>query len=349
MNDVTARLQGVVDKAATDRDLAGIVVRVDRPQDGFSWTGSHGNLDSHTHFFIASTTKLYTTALVLKLAERGALSLEDRLVDRVDPGLVEGIHKLKGRDYTGEITIRHLLSQTSGLPDYFEGKRSDGSRLVDDIKAGVDQSWELEDLLEIARGMGGRFAPGEGRKALYSDTNFQLLGRVIEEASGVTYAEALANDILTPLGLTSTYLYADPADDRPVNLRVGREERSVPKAMASFGPDGGIVSRVDHVMVFLRAFFEGGLFAAETIESLETFRRIFYPLEYGVGISRFRMPKILSPFGPPPELIGHSGLSGAFAFLSPRQGVYLAGTVNNIAKPGRSFRLMLRLIQALDG
>jgi hypothetical protein len=54
----------------------------------------------------------------------------------------------------------------------------------------------------------------------------------------------------------------------------------------------------------------------------------------------------MSPFTRPPDLIGHSGLSGAFAFLDTESGTYLAGTVNNVAKPSRSFQLMLRLLRA---
>jgi len=53
-----------------------------------------------------------------------------------------------------------------------------------------------------------------------------------------------------------------------------------------------------------------------------------------------------SPLAPQPELLGHSGLSGAFAFNAPERGTYLAGTVNNLARPDRSYRLMLRLLGA---
>ena len=348
MSRAEQRLEAVLKKTARDPHLAGIVVRLDRPADGLTWTGHVGNLSATSPFFIASTTKLYTTAVILRMADRRELSLDDRLTDRVDPGLVAGIHRYRGADHTADIRIHHLLAQTSGLADYFEGKGKGGRALVDEIKSGRDRAWRLEEALAWSRAMGARFAPGAGRKALYSDTNYQLLGRVIEEVGGRPYADALEHEVLAPLGLRDTYLYSDPADDRPSPLRVGEREIQVPQAMASFGPDGGIVATASDLMTFLRAFFEGRLFD-RNVESLQVFRRIFFPLEYGIGISRFRMPRILSPFGPAPELVGHSGLSGAFAFLSPRHGVYLAGTVNNIEKPGRSFRLMLRLLQAQRG
>jgi CubicO group peptidase (beta-lactamase class C family) len=53
----------------------------------------------------------------------------------------------------------------------------------------------------------------------------------------------------------------------------------------------------------------------------------------------------MTGFAHSPELLGHSGLSGAFAFYAPERDIYIAGTVNNVKKPSRSFRLMMRLLQ----
>lgn len=112
--------------------------------------------------------------------------------------------------------------------------------------------------------------------------------------------------------------------------------------MTSFGPDGGIVSTAGDLMTFLRAFFEGGLFDRSLIEQLADYRRIFFPLQYGVGFARFSLPRLLGG----ETMLGHSGLSGAFAFHAPGPGVFVTGTVNNIARPSRPFRLMQRLVRA---
>jgi len=340
------KLRRVLERATRHPDLAGIVARVDR-DDSFSWTGSVGELSSETPFFIASTTKLYTTAIVLRFVEGGRLTLDDRLVDLVEPGLVAGLHVRRGIDRTAEIQIRHLLAQTSGLPDYFLGRRPDGGTLERAIRTGSDTPWLLDDVLDATRRIGPAFAPGTPGKALYSDSNFQLLGRVIESVSGHSYADALRTEILEPLGLERTWLYVDPADDRPLPLRDGDHRLLIPRAMASFGPDGGVVATVDDLMTFLRGFFEGALFDSAVLPSLQTWNRIFFPLQYGVGLARFKWPRLFSPLAEQPELLGHSGLSGAFAFYAPGRRTYLAGTVNNIAHPDRSFRLMLALLGAL--
>lgn len=337
------QLQAVVDRAGRDRELAGIVAAVERPATGLVWAGAHGECAPDTEFFVASTTKLHTTAIVLRLAERGALRLDDRAVD-VLGSRIERLHLHDGVDRTAEITIRHLLSQTSGLADYFQTRTSGGSSLESTLVSGTDRGWTPDDAIELARRIGAAFPPGHRRRALYSDTNFQLLGLVIEAVAGVPYAEALQREIARPLALTRTRLYTDPADASPLPLRHGDRVLEMPKAMTSFGADGGIVSTAGELMTFLRAFFEGGLFTRSTVESLQDYRRIFFPLQYGVGISRFALPRLLGGT----ELIGHSGLSGAFAFRAPTEGVYVTGTVNNIATPSRSFRLMQRLVRATD-
>jgi CubicO group peptidase (beta-lactamase class C family) len=338
---VERRLQSVVNRAGRDRQLAGIVASVERPATGLAWTGAHGEGATDTEFFVASTAKLHTTAIVLRLAERGALRLDDRVVELLG-SRVDRLHVRDGVDRTGDVTIRHLLSQTSGLADYFQGRPGGGQSLERTIVSGADRGWTADEAIEMARGIGAAFAPGEGRRALYSDTNFQLLGLVIEEVLGVPYETALRREVVEPLGLTRTRLYTGPADTSPLPLRYGDRVLPIPRAMASFGADGGIVSTAGELMTFLRAFFEGGLFDRAVVETLQDYRRIFFPLQYGVGISRFAMPRLLGGT----ELIGHSGLSGAFAFLAPAQGVYVTGTVNNIAKPSRSFRLMQRLVRA---
>jgi len=337
------RLQAVLHHAGRDRELTGIVAAVERPATVLAWIGAHGECRPDTPFFIASTTKLHTTAIVLRLVGRGVLRLDDRLLDVLGPaGELDRLHVYRGVDHTAGITIRHLLSHTSGLADYFLGRLPDRSTLERTLTSGADRGWTPAQAIGMARRIGAAFPPGHRRRALYSDTNFQLLGQVIEARLGAPYAQAVRHEIVGPLGLTRTRVYTDPTDRTPLPLRHGDRPLVVPQAMASFGPDGGIVSTAGELMTFVRAFFEGGLFERATLESLRDWRRIFCPLQYGVGVARFAMPRWLGG----EELVGHSGLSGAFAFLAPGPGVYVTGTVNNIAGPGRSFRLMQRLVRA---
>ena len=191
------------------------------------------------------------------------------------------------------------------------------------------------------------FRPGEKGKALYSDTNYQILGHLIETMSAKPIQTTLHKFIFGPLGLQKTYLYSDNQDTRPTPLYYKKNRLHMPLAMASFGTDGGIVSTSAELMTFLKAFFGGQFFPAENFVWMKQWNRIFFPLEAGIGLTRFKLPRIFSPFKAMPEFIGHSGLSGTVAFYVPEKDIYLTGTVNQIDNPERSFRLMLELINHL--
>jgi hypothetical protein len=70
-------------------------------------------------------------------------------------------------------------------------------------------------------------------------------------------------------------------------------------------------------------------------------------MQSGIGIHRFKLPWIFNPFGVVPELIGHSGLSGALAYCNLEKDLFITGTVNQIAYPETSFKLAIKLIQSL--
>ena len=338
------KLEDIIDHSIDNSYIKGIVVSLH--SDDRSFIYAKGNISTEQQYFIASTTKLYVSAIFLKLAEMGKLQLDDPIIDYISPVLLSGIHQYKGIDYSAKITLHNLLSQTSGLPDYFLGKRKNGRSLQDEILAGNDQTWNLERVLLDISQMKPPFPPGWKNRALYSDTNYQILGRILENIYGCSLTDVFKKEIFEPLGFRHTYLYTDVSNDTPQPLNYKKNVLNIPKAMASFGADGGIVSTVEESMIFIKAFINGFFFSDRTLKSIQVWKRIFFPLQYGIGIARFKLPRIFSPFKPFPELIGHSGLSGAFAFYCPSKNTYLTGTVNQIAKPGTSFKLMLKLLNA---
>ena len=338
------RLDDLLHKQACKPAFPGAALAVFRQSDGYSYSGSAGNLAQGHPFFIASATKIYLTAILLQLAAQDKLTLDDPLSKHLPE--TKGLHHYKGVDYSGALTLRHLMAHTSGLPDYFQQKTA-GTSLMGRLLKGEDQSWTYENVLGWTKTMPAKFAPATGRKAHYSDSNFQILGRVIELIEGADIGEVFRRRIFSPLGLKHTYLYADADDGTPRDLNYKNAPLAIRKAMTSFRADGGIVSTAPEMMVFLRAFFEGGLFDIAVLAGLYDWRKVMFPLQYGSGVMLFSTPWIFSPFKKQPDLIGHSGLSGAFSFYAPSNGIYLTGTVNQIARPGASFQLMLKALAAL--
>ncbi|MGB4123166.1 MAG: serine hydrolase domain-containing protein [Bacteroidales bacterium] len=338
-------LQALLDKVVDGKKVFGTSFAFKK--DTETWQGASGNLTTDRPYFIASTTKLFTTAIIMKLRAEGKLSLEDKISKYIDASILSGLHFYKGKDYSQELTIRHLLSHTSGLPDYFQDKGASGKSLENELMAGNDQFWTFEESIDRSKKMSPLFVPGTKGKAKYSDANFQLLGKIIETITDKSYAENCQDRIIQPLSLTKTYLYQDATDEKPKMLYHKSKELKIPKAMTSFGPDGGMVSVSADMLVFIEAFFTGKLFPLSYIDELQEWNRIFPPMRAGVGIHLFKLPWIFDPTGAIPYFIGHSGLSGALTFYSPKENIYIAGTVNQTAHPDISYRTMISLTQRI--
>lgn len=341
--DLKQSLQKVLDQTVDGKKVFGATFALKK--DTISWQGAAGNIANDQQFFIASTTKLFVTAIIMRLRSEGKLNLDDKISKYLHPSVLKGLHIYKGVDYANEITVKHLLAHTSGLPDYFQGKGSNGKSLEDDITSGNDQNWTFEQAIARSNSMKPLFAPGTKGKGNYSDTNFQLLGKIIETITNKSITVNYQELIFTPLKLEKTYLFEDIKDSTPKTLYYKGNELFIPKAMSSFGPDGGIVSKTSDMLIFIEAFFTGKLFPAAYLPEMQEWNNIFFPMKSGVGIHMFKLPWIFNPSGA--YYIGHSGLSGALAFYNPKENLYVVGTVNQVAHPDISFKTMIKLSQKL--
>jgi len=328
------------------RDTNAVRFALASPSRGWNWDWSSPS--SVPQYFIASTTKLYVTAIVMQLRNEGRLDLSAPVVTYLDPSIMSGIHVLKGVDSSSRITVAELLAHTSGIADYFEQRRRDGSTQIGDALR-RDFAWSFDDVLRITKEeLTPKFPPSTPGKAFYSDTNFQLLGAIIEAITGVTYEEALQERILGPLGLADTYPFTHETIDRYGSVAAmlyGPDPVAIPQAMASVRADGGIVSTARDGLTFLQAFMTGSLFPEEYLAEMQrTWNPVFPPLEYGVGIMRFALPRYYTLFREVPPMVGHSGASGTVLYYIPALDLYVSGTVNQIKKRSLSYNLMTRLV-----
>lgn len=339
------KFQNILNKTVDNKKVFGTSFAFKK--DTITWQGSSGNISIDQPYFIASTTKLFTTAIILKLREEGKINLDDKISKYIDKSILTGLHIYKGKDYSQELTIKHLLSHTSGLADYFQDKGSNGKSLEDELVSGNDKYWTFEQSMERTKSIQAHFAPGTKGKAHYSDANFQLLGKLIENITHKSFFENCHEKIITPLGLTKTYLYQDSTDKTPKTLYYKSSELNIPKAMTSFAADGAMVSTSYDMLIFIEAFFTGKLFPSTYINELQEWNKIFFPMKSGIGIHLFKLPWMFNPTGAIPYFIGHSGLSGALAYYSPKENLFIVGTVNQVAYPDISFKTMIKLTQQI--
>jgi D-alanyl-D-alanine carboxypeptidase len=196
-----------------DKSVQNCVLSVEKGDGSFSWAGAAGianregrvPMTKDTPIYIASITKMYTAAAIMKLYEAAALSLDDPMSKYLSPDLIKGIHVYNGKDYSNEITVKQLLAHTSGIANYYEEKGKDGKCAFDILLADPNSSWTIDAAIVRTRDeLQPHFAPGTG--AFYSDTNFLLLGKIIENVAQKPLQTVYEDYILRPCGCTHTWL-----------------------------------------------------------------------------------------------------------------------------------------------
>ncbi len=350
------RLQATLDAQLGKGHVHNLIAAVQSHDRTVDFVGAAGIADPRTGaamtpdtpFFIASVTKMFTAAIAMGLHGQGRLDLDAPISRYLPDALTRGIHVLQGTDHGPRIKVRELLGQTSGLADYETGRPRGQPSVIDELKTGVDRALDLAGAVELVRRLTPRFPPGTPGRAHYSNLNYRLLGAVLESVTGQPMAACFQERICAPLGLRRTVLL-DPAAPRrepaPAAVHYRDAPANITAYLSSNGPSGGLVSTAGECMTFLRAFFEGRLFDGALLPAMTRWNRIFFPMSYGYGLMRFQLPRLVWPTRLP-ELVGHVGTTGAFAFTCPSSSTYLVGTVDQVS-PSTPIFLAMRLLRAL--
>ncbi|NPV75958.1 MAG: beta-lactamase family protein [Anaerolineae bacterium] len=337
----------------------------------FKWSGAEGiaqpdgtAMTPETPFCIASVTKLFIAATILKLHEQRQISIDESMAAYLPDSLIKGLHRIGTVDYTKKITLRHLLEHSSGLPDYLEIHTKDKKSIFDIVIEEGDRSWSIQDFMDIVREVNAPlFAPqpleARHKKVRYSDTNYQLLIAIIKEVTSQSLHKVFNEMIYEPLGLKQTFhpgTSPSGSISEVATLWYKDQPLNIPKALASFGD---LNSTVGDLLIFLRALISGMIFDdPATIKFMcrEWNRFGFslspvgpgWPIEYGLGIMRFRYPRFLTPLNPLPEVIGHTGVSGSWLFYCPSLEMLMAGDVSQITAGGVPFQFVPKIIRSLQ-
>jgi CubicO group peptidase (beta-lactamase class C family) len=339
--------------------VSNCVLSVKKGDDSFSWAGAAGiarqagqvPMTKDTPIYIASITKLYTATVIMRLYEKAALSLDDPMARYLPEKLIQGIHVYKGRDYSHEITIKELLSHTSGIADYYTAKPMGGKNLFELFLEKPDRSWTVDETIERARNdLRPNFVPGTD--ASYSDTNFQLLGKVIEAITGRPLHIVYEDFIFRPLGLKHTWLIgrSEPFAPSAAPADVFYKEMDITKTRSNgaYWAEGGIVSTAEEMIIFLKALNEGRIISRDTLKLMHHWHKLHFPLQYGYGTMYFKPPWFINMVMKVPPLWGHSGSTGSFLYYSEDLNLYMAGSINQVDSKIKPFRLMGKVMNAIQ-
>lgn len=285
----------------------------------------------NTPFYTASIGKTFTATAISQLVDEGKLSFDDRVVDHLDT-LLEGLLVIDGVDYTPDLTIHHLLSHTSGLPDYFEDPPVKGVNMMQKLLMEPNRFWEPVDLIHFTKKhFKGQFKPGQGYH--YSDTEYVLLGLIVEKVSGLPLHEYFQQYIFRPLGmnLSSMNLRSKPirTPDFPMaEIYAGPMEISQFQSLSADWAGGAIRSTGEDLNTFLKALFQGTLISKGSFSKMQQWIPESQGTYYGYGLRKWVLNE-LSDSIPTLTLIGHSGATGAYLYYCPELGLYISGTFNN--------------------
>lgn len=239
---------------ATRYGLDGIIVYVDqagkKPQlyaAGWNNREDHIPADPHTLFKIASISKLYIAAATAKLISNHQLSLNDTLA-----GLLP---EYAGRiEYADRITLRMLLQHRSGIPDWIDDPEFPWGHPPDDV----------DEVLELVLGDPADFYPD--KRYRYSNTNYLLLGKILDRTLGYSHRQYIREQILDPLGLKHTFGLFRDVDPAMVMSGYDSHYEGDVKMLDFVAPGGSMVATAEDVGIFIRALNSGTFFTDEELE-----------------------------------------------------------------------------------
>jgi len=362
--DIRKQLESILSAAVgRGKPIRNAVLCVSKGDGSFTWCGAAGAANQEgkapmtpaTPFYIASTTKLFTATAVMMLYEKGLIALSDPIAKYLPERTIHGIQVYGGHDFSNEITVEQLLAQTSGIPDYYDEKGKDGKTLFEIFKADQQRRWTVDEEIARARDeMTPRFRPGA--KAFYSDTNYQLLGKIIEARTGKPLQAVLEEFFFRPLGLKHTWLVglseslAKPAA-APANVFSKDEDITRMRASTFYWADGGIVSTTEDLILFMKALQQGRLVRTDTLAKMHRWRPLSntgMPFQYGFGTMEFVVPSLINRIVKVPAIWGHSGSIGSFLYYAPELDLYMAGTVDQESDKGAPIMLMVKIMKAFQ-
>lgn len=292
VNTNFTQVQNVVNALVVENNIPGLNVSVYKNDQltnfsaGFSDIKKQLPLNNEHKLLSGSIGKTYLVPLIDQLIQKGKLKLEDRLIDYVDDqGWISRIPNIN------EITVRQLLSHTSGLPRWVMDQN-----VWKQANEEPNKVWTYEDRMSFIFDADAVHAAGESWA--YSDTNYLFLGMLVEKLFDRPYYDIIKSDVLIPLGLANTI----PSDQRHIdNLTQAYSELPetfyIPNEVIgidgyAFNPQlewtgGGIASTTSDLVKWCHEYYTGNLISDEFKQQIVTVgkqgEKCFGDHSYGMG------------------------------------------------------------------
>jgi len=308
--------------------------------------GATGDFPAHPEQinYMASVGKLFTSTIISILYERGELDFDDSISSYLDAELLDGLHLYKGKDYTEQIKIKHLLKQTSGLNDYFWP-------LLEKVLADKEYKITTQEAIIWGKKNLKPYGP-PGKKLHYTDTNYHLLGLIAENIRGKQFHEILKKEIFEPLEMEHSFMLhrSKPIKENPYPTAHFSIDGTVVNDFKTFAEidyaGGGIAADMEDLLKFMQAIVSCRIISEQTLEMMKNDSdKIYLGIDYGYGIWRLKTIPIFMP--KKYNCWGCVGAVGSFMFYHPDLDTYLIGNFNDKSYERKALRFMLKLIKKL--
>lgn len=279
---------------------------------------------------LASNTKTFAAATILRMAEDGLLSVDESIVGLLPRDATEAWRSVPGFRDLADIRVVHLLGHTSGLPS------PANTEYMEAVLQNPEKRWEpLEQILFFVGDQPPTARPGA--EAVYSDTGYVVLALIIERVTGIGLAEAYRTLLgFHRLGLTSIYL--ETCEEVPPGLGRRAHQYFGEVDVTTFDPSfdlygaGGLVSSSRDMCRFWR-----GLFSGEVFRDADTLSKMCTTVPFTNGAGGAGLGVFLRDIAGRPMWC-HTGYFGSFAIHDPSSGVTAAGLTNQAGSEWPSSR-----------
>ena len=301
----------------------------------FETTGQKQNpLTIDNPFYIASIGKTFTSLIIAKLYERGKIRYYDPISRYLSPEMLRDLFVYQGIDYSNEVLVKQLLNHTSGIADYYEDKPIKGKSMKELAIEEPERFWKPEDTIDYTRYNQKTFSI-PGKKFHYSDTGYNLLGKIIERITDKPFHENLHTEIINPIGMVNSYFlfYSEPKEKSPYKIAesfIGKHEISTYESLSIDWAGGGIVSTTEDLLLFLKSLVNNTQIKKETFElSKKDSGKFGFGMDYGYGILFLNIGKMTFILPKTLNMWGNFGFIAAYMFYNPTYDVYIIGTFNH--------------------
>ncbi len=345
---------------ARKKDLKNALLLIDSEKLGIHWmfasgtTGPEDNpISADNPYHVASIGKTFTSLIVARLYERSRLHFDDPIAKYLSPDTLRGLFIYRGIDYSKDVLIRQLLNHTSGIADFYEDRPLKGKSIKELIVENPERLWKPEEAIAYARdNLRPVSMPGKGFH--YSDTGYNLLGKIIENVTGKTLHENLHAEIFDPLGMVNSYLMfcSEPKMKNPLPMAdtfIGKHEVSRYKSISIDWAGGGVVSTTEDLLLFHRALVSNSLIKKETLELWGKDRGKFgFGMDYGYGIVFLNVGKMTLILSKTLNMWGNFGSIGAYMLYNPAYDVHIIGSFNHSHYASRQVPFIIGVIRILS-